>query len=417
MAEPPLTQEDVSKLFDYYVNNACSGCSGDAVALNERLYGDQDQLIALSSWNDHWSKESDEHTGLLIPKLLSERIAEYAKEPVGPADEDRQNRLLSQVKLEREREAFIAGFFGFTALEGARFGMEALEAVSDTAKEVIGVASLVLPLTLAGSVLLGASAFLGLYNNSKEERGFKKYIELYKTWNELPEAKRLIVCETLDRKQELPPGSSYDFLNGWLSRGRKDMTDAQLVESLGLRSAFNDDIIQKVQLSFKDIDELKDIVRKQGETLEEHGARINALEQQMTELAKRVDEHDKRFDEFGVRITEVQVMTNEDRQKIQELNQRIKKNNKGSINLSADDPKSHNQDGLFLMKIKRYDEALRELDISIGLDPNEPIYHRNKGLALSGLRRYEEAIGEYSIAIRLDPNDADGHNNKGIRSW
>jgi tetratricopeptide (TPR) repeat protein len=52
---------------------------------------------------------------------------------------------------------------------------------------------------------------------------------------------------------------------------------------------------------------------------------------------------------------------------------------------------------------------LRLHDAAIRLDPNDPDYHQEKGIALSGLGKFDEALKEYDVAIKLDPKNPDYH--------
>ena len=40
--------------------------------------------------------------------------------------------------------------------------------------------------------------------------------------------------------------------------------------------------------------------------------------------------------------------------------------------------------------------------------------HNNRGLALHALKRYEEALASYDRAIKLRPHYAEAHNNRGL---
>jgi tetratricopeptide (TPR) repeat protein len=59
------------------------------------------------------------------------------------------------------------------------------------------------------------------------------------------------------------------------------------------------------------------------------------------------------------------------------------------------------------------DEAMTHLDQALRLNPDYPEAHDNRGLALQLLGRYEEAAAEHAAALRLEPAFAEAHNNLG----
>ncbi|MDP2767989.1 MAG: tetratricopeptide repeat protein, partial [Candidatus Methanoperedens sp.] len=61
-------------------------------------------------------------------------------------------------------------------------------------------------------------------------------------------------------------------------------------------------------------------------------------------------------------------------------------------------------DGNVLLKLKRYEAAIKCYDKAIEIDPNYASIWFFKGEALAELKRYEEAIKCYDKAIEINPN-------------
>jgi tetratricopeptide (TPR) repeat protein len=57
--------------------------------------------------------------------------------------------------------------------------------------------------------------------------------------------------------------------------------------------------------------------------------------------------------------------------------------------------------------------ALDQIDAALRANPAYPEAHNNRGLALQLLERFEEAAAAHEEAIRLEPGFADAHNNRG----
>ncbi len=75
---------------------------------------------------------------------------------------------------------------------------------------------------------------------------------------------------------------------------------------------------------------------------------------------------------------------------------------------------AHNNLGLLLKDLERYDEAEEEYRDAIRADPGDAVAHYNLGILFDDLKRYDEAEKEYREAIRIDPDDAEAHGNLGI---
>ena len=70
--------------------------------------------------------------------------------------------------------------------------------------------------------------------------------------------------------------------------------------------------------------------------------------------------------------------------------------------------------GTTLLQLKKYNEAIKHLDISIKLNPNFAESYANKGIALAEQHRYQEAITNYDKAINFKNNYYNAYLNKGI---
>jgi protein O-GlcNAc transferase len=70
--------------------------------------------------------------------------------------------------------------------------------------------------------------------------------------------------------------------------------------------------------------------------------------------------------------------------------------------------------GTTLLQLKKYDEAIKHLDISIKLNPSFAESFGNKGIAHAEKKQYQEAINNYDKAINLKKNFFDAYLNKGI---
>ena len=59
-------------------------------------------------------------------------------------------------------------------------------------------------------------------------------------------------------------------------------------------------------------------------------------------------------------------------------------------------------------------EASRDYSSALELDPGNAVYHNNLGIALRYMERFDEAISEYDRAIELDPEYRDAYTNRGV---
>ena len=74
----------------------------------------------------------------------------------------------------------------------------------------------------------------------------------------------------------------------------------------------------------------------------------------------------------------------------------------------------HNNRGVVLQQMKRFDEALTSYDRAIALKPGYANAHFNRGTVLKKLLRRDEALGNYNQALALNPRHVEAHNNRGV---
>jgi tetratricopeptide (TPR) repeat protein len=89
------------------------------------------------------------------------------------------------------------------------------------------------------------------------------------------------------------------------------------------------------------------------------------------------------------------------------------------------DARSRYNLGIALYNLKRYDEAIRELDVLVGRYPTReevPWSHRMMGYAYAQMSRWPEAIAELRLALSMTPHDlearrilVDAHNAYGVQ--
>ena len=70
--------------------------------------------------------------------------------------------------------------------------------------------------------------------------------------------------------------------------------------------------------------------------------------------------------------------------------------------------------GTTFLQLKKYNEAIKHLDISIKLNPNFAESYANRGIALAEQHQYQEAITSYDKAINFKNNYYNAYLNKGI---
>ena len=70
--------------------------------------------------------------------------------------------------------------------------------------------------------------------------------------------------------------------------------------------------------------------------------------------------------------------------------------------------------GTTFLQMKKYEDAIHYLNISIKLNPKFSDSYNNKGIALAETEKYLEALKNYNKAIKLKENYVDAYLNKGI---
>lgn len=76
--------------------------------------------------------------------------------------------------------------------------------------------------------------------------------------------------------------------------------------------------------------------------------------------------------------------------------------------------KEWNSEGMDLIYLEKYVEAIKALDMALVVDPKYENALINKGTACFRLGRYEEAMAAFDQVIEFDPRNADAWNRKGI---
>jgi len=84
-----------------------------------------------------------------------------------------------------------------------------------------------------------------------------------------------------------------------------------------------------------------------------------------------------------------------------------------ALRINSNDANAHNGLGSALNNLQRYDEAVAEYREALRIYPNFGFAHKNLGSTLYYLQRYEEAIAEFREALRIDPSNANAHYDLG----
>lgn len=66
-----------------------------------------------------------------------------------------------------------------------------------------------------------------------------------------------------------------------------------------------------------------------------------------------------------------------------------------------------------LIRLRRYAQALVQLDLAVAENDRDPSIHTNRGIALAGLGRHQEAIASHRQALLLNPRFVEAWNNLG----
>jgi eukaryotic-like serine/threonine-protein kinase len=76
-----------------------------------------------------------------------------------------------------------------------------------------------------------------------------------------------------------------------------------------------------------------------------------------------------------------------------------------ALALNPGDAMAHAMHSIFLVTMKRTDEAVREIKKAIELDPLMPLYYAWSVMVHNCAERFDEALGEFARAIEIDPNN------------
>ena len=74
----------------------------------------------------------------------------------------------------------------------------------------------------------------------------------------------------------------------------------------------------------------------------------------------------------------------------------------------------HNNHGVVLQQMQRYDDALASYERALKLKPDYANAHYNRGSTLKQMKRYAEALASYDRAIAFKPDHAEAHNDRAI---
>ena len=84
---------------------------------------------------------------------------------------------------------------------------------------------------------------------------------------------------------------------------------------------------------------------------------------------------------------------------------------KKALELNPGSDKVHNNVGLLLVAVGKFEEAIPHFEKTIEINPEYPAAHNNLAVALAGTGQLDVAIAEFGKALAVDPNSAEAHNN------
>ncbi len=68
--------------------------------------------------------------------------------------------------------------------------------------------------------------------------------------------------------------------------------------------------------------------------------------------------------------------------------------------------------GTFLLRMRRYEEALEFFEAALNINPNHSDAWNKKGVALGMLEKFEEALGCFEKTLEINPKDKEALSNK-----
>ncbi|MEM2475175.1 MAG: hypothetical protein QW407_04555, partial [Thermofilaceae archaeon] len=243
-----LDDNDVEKLLDYF------GAEKD-----ERK---RRQLVRLASID-----------GQVIIPLLERVVCEHGQKDLKELERmaDSEEKLTGFIKrmllIERSSWVAIGRKILDIAAELAEFLQPALPQIAPVAYG-LNLAKRVVSIPLGLSSLRLSSE--GIYSN---------IIALREAWKKLPVKKRVVICEEIDEKLGLPPGSSYEFLESWLGGSER-----QFLEEIS-RTLTPDFITQLRQI----VDKYEDVKKELDNISEDLKKLRNELKEELEKIAKVVE--------------------------------------------------------------------------------------------------------------------------------
>lgn len=85
-----------------------------------------------------------------------------------------------------------------------------------------------------------------------------------------------------------------------------------------------------------------------------------------------------------------------------------------AIALKPDFAEAHNNRGAVLQELNRLEEALASYDQAIALKQDYANAHFNRGTTLKKMNRYKDAVASFDKAVALQPGYAEAYNNRGL---
>mgnify|MGYP001772798424 CR=1 FL=1 len=267
IVEHKIAPEDAERLFDYFSELVAKKHRGEAGYTVEKIKNKKDHLLELASYGG--SPLSGK--GLLIPPLLIKVIEDYA---------DKDFEELKKIKsLEKDNEKLLFESFGLSLPEAVTTSVDIGELLNDLKKIVLPILSEILVPAAIG--LLGISFVIHFYKENKD-LGLRKYIQLYKAWNEYPLEKRMILCEKLDEKYGLNPGESFSFLSSWFSPRATEREYDEFMSKL--EKVLTDDFLQRLNETIGKVPELENEILKIKERVDGILKEIESLKEELKVL-------------------------------------------------------------------------------------------------------------------------------------
>jgi predicted O-linked N-acetylglucosamine transferase (SPINDLY family) len=85
-----------------------------------------------------------------------------------------------------------------------------------------------------------------------------------------------------------------------------------------------------------------------------------------------------------------------------------------AVRARPNDATAHNNYGIALKNLERFDEALRSYERALEIQPDFADAHYNRGNVRKELMRFEDALQSYERALAINPGYAEAHINRGI---